>query len=107
MCHSVMLPNHILHHFSGFSYSVVCLPGNQSTKQHMLAQKHLGGNDDSNVTYIRGVLGPSTCGDHNVLGSQDHLCERGGKCEVTDFVHILQKTRKCQMKASALHSTLH
>lgn len=27
--------------------------------------------------------------------------------EVIAFVHILQKTRKCQMKASGLHSILH
>lgn len=63
------------------------------------------GDNDGNVTYICGVLGPSTGGDHNVLGSQDGLCERGGKVIV--FIHILQKTRKCQMKASGLYSILH
>lgn len=33
----------------------------------------------SSATHICRVLGPPTCGDHNVLGSQDCLIEREGK----------------------------
>lgn len=50
--------------------------------KHTLADKErdiLGVNDENNDTYICGVLRPSTCGNHNILGSQDRLYERGGK----------------------------
>lgn len=86
-----------------------CLPGNQPTTQTSQAgrekQKHV--DDRKNATYICGVIGPSTCSDHNVFGSQDRLYEGEGKCEVIAFVRILQKTRKCQMKVSSLYSILH
>ena len=81
-----MLPNHRLHHFSasGCSFPLFCLPGNQPTNQPTNQPNITGWQRKTETcwweekweSYICGVIGPSTCGDHNVLGSQGRLYER-------------------------------